>query len=738
MKTIKGKVAFMLVLSIISLSVLTGFYIFFLNKQNEMTKTRQMVQQALQQSESIKYELMNTRYYEQQFYYDPSLETGEKIRKSIQSLYDKSVKYAEFHKMHPEIADGFSAIAESANLYIEEIEPVIKMYELVGFSPDEGQYKVLNNTYDRLYTLVQRTGNHHLGRLVLEMRMNEQTYLETGSDAALNNFNKYMDEFNFNLRESEIDRETNSKISRESLQYKTKMISIRTTLTSAEEIKSQFEEITSAVVNQVNLVTVAAQNVNDRVLKEQEELQDLLYMLLISIGVVVLLLLMITGIFLIRSINRSIQTLKQGAEIMGSGDLAYRVNVKGKDEMSDLAASFNQMAEKMNQSLLKVKDAAKILGSSSSDLTAISQQTSSQAQEVNDAINQVAIGSQEQASQIEESTTLIENVEKAINQTESMKNEIVEALKNAEADSQSGFKKMNQLENISKSFIELANHLTKEIHQATEQSNKINQIVETIQEIADNTNLLALNAAIESARAGEDGRGFAVVADEVRKLAERSKNEAEEIYKLISQMTEQMNALSEESEKFNTYQEEQAVSVQETKSAFTNITEHIYDMNEKTENIGTSLQEVRDANDVLKQKLHDISVISEEAVATSEEVAASSENQAESIAKVNESAMDLHALSQELEAEVSDFQLSEQEDFHSDAEGIEEGVNDEPPAENHEEELMSEYSFDEVAAETETTYIEYEDTADSNEQDEERLENEYDTEEHNKEQEKEK
>ncbi|TCT19912.1 methyl-accepting chemotaxis protein [Melghiribacillus thermohalophilus] len=659
MKTIKGKVGFMLILSIISLSILTGFNIFFLNKQNDMAKTKQMVQQAMQQSENIKYELMNTRFYEQQFYNDPSKETAEKLRNSIQTLHNKAKSYAESHQMHEEIAGGFTSIVDSSNLYMEELEPVIKMYEILGFNSDEGQYKTLNDTYDLLYSLVEQTGNHHLVRLVLEMRMNEQNYLETGNNAALNNFNKYVDQFNVNLRESDVEDGERTKISREALNYKTRMLSIRTTLESAMEIKQQFEEITSSVVNQVNQVTVAAEDVNNRMQKEQEELQQLLYILLISIGVIVLLLLLITGTFLIRSINRSIQTLKQGAEIMGSGDLAFRVDVKGKDEMSDLAASFNHMAEKMNQSLLKVRDAAKILGSSSSDLAAISQQTSSQAQEVNDAINQVAIGSQEQAGQIEESTTLIENVAKAIEQTESMKDEIIEALKNAESESQNGFEKMNQLENITKSFIELANHLTKEIQQATDQSNKINQIVSTIQEIADNTNLLALNAAIESARAGEDGRGFAVVADEVRKLAERSKNEAEEIYHLISQMTEQMNALSRESDKFNTYQEEQAVSVKETKNAFTSITEHIYDMNEKTDKIGTSLEEVRDANDVLKQKLHDISVISEEAVATAEEVAASSENQSESIAKVNESAMDLHALSQELEAEVSDFKLNE-------------------------------------------------------------------------------
>src|SRR6266699_399045 len=77
-----------------------------------------------------------------------------------------------------------------------------------------------------------------------------------------------------------------------------------------------------------------------------------------------------------------------------------------------------------------------------------------------------------------------------------------------------------------------------------ESSREINNIVEVISSIAHQTNRLALDAAIQAAMAGENGKGFGAVAADIRRLAERAKEQASSIGRIVRGVREDIGAVA--------------------------------------------------------------------------------------------------------------------------------------------------------------------------------------------------
>jgi methyl-accepting chemotaxis protein len=221
--------------------------------------------------------------------------------------------------------------------------------------------------------------------------------------------------------------------------------------------------------------------------------------------------------FIVNMITKPVIQAVEGIRTIASGDLTQRWDVKSKDELGNMLADMNGMADALTAVVTDVRNGSNEIGVASNEIAKgnldLSQRT------------------EEQASSLEETASSMEEMTSTVKQ-------------NADNTRQANQLAMSTREQAEKGGEVLSNAVDA-MAAITNSSKKIADIIGVIDEIAFQTNLLALNAAVEAARAGEQGRGFAVVASEVRTLAGRSADAAKEIKGLITDSVEKVDLGSE-------------------------------------------------------------------------------------------------------------------------------------------------------------------------------------------------
>jgi methyl-accepting chemotaxis protein len=647
--TIRKRVQLMLLISLAGMIVLLAFIGLFLWQNTQMENEKERVQYEFLSSSNIRSSFNEVRKLEQEFLRAPSTDSKQNVLTYLNLLEDETSKLAK----------------ETDNKSIKGIESDLTAYRK-SFESATGLTTQLNSlkemmaeTSDEFAKTVNTMNDQALLVNLLQMQTYEKDIHIKYDSTSVKNFKESAVAFDRMLDTKNIPADQLSNFKSKLLKYTTSADTIQTITKKIDDDIKTFEKIAGVVDQSTSDAEKSLQKENSALSEKQKSVKFWLTICLIVLSVVILGILGVIGVWLLRSIQSSISVLKEGATIIGEGDLSYRVQTASKDEMADLAHTFNAMAEKMQKSMIEVKYAAEKLTSSSQNLAAVSEETTAQSDEVTEAISQVATGAQSQADHLHECTVLLSGVTESIKETAMMSDEISLDAQKAENDGKTGSDTVQRLNTHSEKFLELAQSLISEIQHASQQSKQINSIVETIQEIAGSTDLLALNAAIESARAGEAGRGFSVVASEVRKLAERSKNEALRIQQLVKSMTSQMESLSKETVRFEQYRNDQQVSVKQTEQAFTSIIHNVSKINGRITQVKGAIGRVESANENLSEKLFEVSAISEESVATSEQVSASSVHQKEAIHQVNLAATELQEIALTLQQEVDQFSLGE-------------------------------------------------------------------------------
>ncbi|WP_018249590.1 methyl-accepting chemotaxis protein [Orenia marismortui] len=320
----------------------------------------------------------------------------------------------------------------------------------------------------------------------------------------------------------------------------------------------------------------------------------------IKIIVIVIMAVALISILLSLKVGQKIDVIIDKLKQIANGDLRTRLEVKGKDELGEVALEFNQTIAAQANILKKILAMIDDISSYSEELSASSEEGNAVTETATDRINDLAAGirqiadsSQEVANYSQQAHDKTEVGERMIKEVVTKTEEIVNAVEEAK-------NTINSLDDTSQ---------------------EVGGIVNLITEIAEQTNLLALNASIEAARAGEYGHGFAVVAEEIKELSDDTRKAADKAITLIKETQNKSKEGLLAVEQVNKEARAGRELIEETGQSFKEIAEVVEDTSAYIQETTASTEELSSNSEEISRATEDMKGMSEEVTKSSEELA---------------------------------------------------------------------------------------------------------------------
>ncbi|ALS23299.1 MULTISPECIES: methyl-accepting chemotaxis protein [Paenibacillus] len=388
------------------------------------------------------------------------------------------------------------------------------------------------------------------------------------------------------------------------------------------------------------------------------QLVDSVVTTVLFLSVFACILAVLIGVYITRIIKKPILTIAASAKEISSGILTGDdIKVKNRDEIADLANSFNQMKMNLRHLIGQVSNNAKQVSATSHDLFESAEQTSKATEQISIAIQEVALGSEKQVHSAAEANQAAAEILRGMNQAALSIQSVADLTTTANEKATAGNKVVTQAMEQMNVMQRSVGHTAEVINALGEKSKEIGHIVQLITEISNQTNLLALNAAIEAARAGEHGRGFAVVADEVRKLAEQSGDAAGQIRQLIGEVQAEADKAVQSMDEGANVILEGIQMVHQSGEAFRDIVKAIEQVAAESQEVSAIIEQVNSSSQSMAEMMEGVAHIAEQSAGNTQNVAASAEEQNASMEEISASAESLSKMAQDLQEMISKFKV---------------------------------------------------------------------------------
>lgn len=535
---------------------------------------------------------LQARVIEEKFFSNYDVELLDKFKSVLNNTYGNINTLVNQSLSEQETTD-LKLLVSNIKKYEKAYNETTGVVNVIGLvNENTGHVGEIRKIIHKVEKIIRKTGNNGLLASMLQMRRHEKDFLSRYNTKYLARMDKEQDNFIKILNSLKINKNTSRTISGLINAYKLLFANM-----AQEVIKMvKLREVVSVKIGLVSpvftkIVDDNNNNKNSILLDEQKTSKNISYVFIavIVFGATLIGLMLLS---LSRKLLKSLSVITKTITEYSNGDDDVRNNLTSKDELGELARTFDSMIdervtlqkkleqdnEQLNDSIIELLESTSKV--SDKDLTIKMKVAEDVTGPLSDAINQVVEETADVLNNIQQVANKVQNASDIVNRqgqkiSVMAKHEreiIIDAVQNLE-ESSSSMKYMTELaqtcnriasetstytDNALKTVTETATGMNdiretiseteKRIKRLGERSQEITAVVDIINTIAERTHVLALNASMQAAAAGEAGRGFSVVADEVQRLAESSRDSTSRIASLVksiqTETTETMSVMN--------------------------------------------------------------------------------------------------------------------------------------------------------------------------------------------------
>lgn len=284
--------------------------------------------------------------------------------------------------------------------------------------------------------------------------------------------------------------------------------------------------------------------VSDRVAFEEEVLQKQLanskttanntFFSTISGGILALVFVSLWSFVIIQGLLNPLQRLSRAMEKAGAGRFEPVTGVEGRDELSDLASTFNNMISslrRMEETYIGTNGTSPVHA-----LGLVKQHAQAFHYVINDLVeasNQLVNGFEGQPQELQASLEQIRNLSKQSTETCDLIDEIAQRLTRSDELRRTGHRTLDEIDEQVNKVLTEADSSVQRVKGLAERIHDLDGLSVIMDDMANRVGILSMSSQIE---AKKNGGGFEAFADEMKNLSERMRQESVKVKHLLFTM----------------------------------------------------------------------------------------------------------------------------------------------------------------------------------------------------------